>query len=126
MQPLRIDAPGDWPLPAWGGVLRVAPCAHGGVSPAQLLGMTVASRKGGERFQVGPGRPPRALKKQFQMLGVPAWERDAPLFWVGEQLLFVPGLGLDARCWAPLGEPQWAMSWHWLDAEPAAALKCEV
>lgn len=126
MQPVRIDVPGDWPLPAWGGVLRVVPCAHGGVSPEYLQGMTVASRTGGERFQAGPGRPPRALKKQFQMLGVPAWERDAPLFWAGEQLLFVPGLGLDARCWAPLGERQWSMSWHWLDAEPAAALKCEV
>ena len=125
-QSVRIDAPGDWPLPAWGGMLRVAPCAHGGVAPEHLLGMTMAPRTGGERFQVGPGRPPRALKKQFQMLGVPAWARDAPLFWSGEQLLFVPGLGVDARCWAAPGMPQWAMSWHWLDAEPAAALKCEV
>ena len=126
MQPVRIDAPGDWPLPAWGGMLRVTPCTHGGVAPERLLGMTVASRTGGERFQAGPGRPPRTLKKQFQMLGVPAWERDAPLFWAGDQLLFVPGLGLDARCWAAPGMPQCAMSWHWLDAEPAAALKCEV
>jgi len=126
VQSVHIDAPGDWPLPVWGGLLRLTPCVQGGVAPESLLGMTVASRTGGERFQAGPGRPPRALKKQFQMLGVPAWERDAPLFWAGERLLFVPGLGLDARCWAPPGTPQWAMSWHRLDAEPASALKCEV
>lgn len=125
-QSVCIDAPGDWPLPAWGGMLRVLPCTQGGVAPEHLLDMAVAARTGGERFQAGPGRPPRTLKKQFQMLGVPAWERGAPLFWAGGHLLFVPGLGLDARCWAPPGMPQWAMSWHRLDAEPAAALKCEV
>jgi len=123
---IHIDAPGDWPVPEWGGMLRVVPCTTGGVAPERLRIVTVSPRMGGERFQAGPGRPPRALKKQFQMLGVPAWERDAPLFWAGEQLVFVPGLGMDARCWAPPGTPQWAMSWHRLDAAPVAALKCEV
>lgn len=123
---LRIDAPGDWPLPAWGGILRVQPCTQGGVTPARLLAVTACARTGGERFQIGPGRPPRALKKQFQSAGVPAWEREAPLLWADQQLVFVPGLGLDARVWAPAGEVQWALSWHRLDAGAAAALKCEV
>lgn len=121
-----IDAPGDWPLPEWGGVLQVLACTEGGVAPERLHSVTVAPRAGGERFQAGPGRPPRTLKKQFQMLGVPAWKRDAPLFWADGELLFVPGLGLDARCRAPEGMPQWSMHWHWLDGAPAAALKCEV
>jgi len=123
---LCIDAPGDWPLPAWGGILRVQPCAQGGVAPARLLAVTACARTGGERFQMGPGRPPRALKKQFQAAGVPAWERDAPLLWAGDQLVFVPGLWLDARVWASVGDEQWALSWHRLDARAAAALKCEV
>lgn len=109
---LAITGPGDWPVPAWGGVLRVVPCTRGGVSPARLAAATLAWRVGGEQFQAGPQRPPRALKKQFQALGVPAWERDAPLLWDGAQLLFVPGLGVDARAWAPEGQPQWALSWQ--------------
>ena len=124
--PLSIDAPGAWPLPEWGGVLHVTPCREGGVSPERLRSLSVAGRSGSERFQMGAGRPPRVLKKQFQMLGVPAWERDAPLFWDGEQLLFVPGLGVDARCLAPSGQDQWTLRWVRLDAERAAALKCEV
>lgn len=123
---LSIDAPGAWPLPEWGGVLHVTQGQEGGVLPGRLRALSVACRSGSERFQMGAGRPPRALKKQFQMLGVPAWERDAPLFWDGGQLLFVPGLGVDARCLAPSGADQWQLRWVRLDAEPAAALKCEV
>ena len=51
---------------------------------------------------MGPGRPPRCLRKQFQAAGVPAWARDVPLFWAGEQLVFVPGLGIDARAGSAL------------------------
>ncbi len=123
---LHISAPGDWPLPAWGGMLRVSPCTEGGVAPELLQSLRVAHRAGGELFQAGPGRPRRSLKKQFQMLSVPSWARDAPLFWADDVLLFVPGLGVDARALAPSGAPQWALSWHRLDAEAAAALKCEV
>jgi tRNA(Ile)-lysidine synthase len=123
---LSIDGPGEWPMPAWGGVLRVTPCVQGGVAPVDVQRVKVVQRSGGERFQAGPGRPRRTLKKQFQMLGVPAWRRDVPLFWAGDKLLFVPGLGLDAGVVAPSGARQWALSWHWLDAEVPAALKCEV
>jgi tRNA(Ile)-lysidine synthase len=31
---------------------------------------------------------------------------------VSGRLLFVPGLGLDAREWAPPGVPQWGLRWH--------------
>ena len=40
---------------------------------------------------------PRSLKKQYQAAGVAAWQREGPLLYAGEQLVFVPGLGLDAR-----------------------------
>jgi tRNA(Ile)-lysidine synthase len=43
------------------------------------------------------GRPPRSLKKQYQAAGLPAWQREGPLVFSEGQLLFVPGLGLDAR-----------------------------
>ena len=60
---------------------------------------------------MGAGRPPRSLKKQFQALGVPAWQRGGPLVFAGAQLLYVPGLGIDARALAAQGTPQWSMEW---------------
>ena len=108
---LSIDRPGDWPVPGWRGRLRVEEVDQGGVMPESLLGLRVRPRCGGERFQLGAGRPPRDLKRQFQALGVPAWARSAPLFVVGEALVFVPGLGVDARFVAASGARQWALSW---------------
>ena len=58
----------------------------------------------------------RSLKKQYQALGVPAWARHGPLLLSGDALVFVPGLGIDARALAAPGEPQLALHW-----EPAPA-----
>ena len=76
-------------------------------------------RTGGEDFQFGPRTLPRSLKKQFQARRVPAWDRQGPLLYSQGQLLFVPGLGIDARRLAAAGRPQMALSWS-LDAPPAA------
>ena len=109
--PLSIDAPGLYALAPWSGDLRVTPVSSGGVRPSVLAGAVARPRTGGEQFQAGPGRPARALKKQYQALGVPQWCRGGPLIWSGAELLFVPGLGVDARCVAPEGEPQWGLEW---------------
>lgn len=108
---LSVQVPGDHALPSWGGVLRVTEVAQGGVNPGFLNNAQLLARCGGEQFQMGPGRPPRALKKQFQSLGVPEWRRHGPLIWAEGQLVFVPGLGVDARCLAPAGSPQWGLEW---------------
>lgn len=110
--PLQIDGPGDWPVPGWHGFVRVKVCELGGVEPERVRALHARPRAGGERFQLGEGRPARDLKRQYQAAGVPAWERDGPLLWSGESLIFVPGLGLDARVVAPPGVPQWTLSWH--------------
>ncbi|MGC4062005.1 MAG: tRNA lysidine(34) synthetase TilS [Aquabacterium sp.] len=108
---LSIHEPGDIALPEWGGTLVIAPAVQAGVAPSTLRQATLRARHGGERFQAGPARPARSLKKQFQASDVPAWHRHGPLIFAGEKLVFVPGLGVDARCWAPSGEPQWALEW---------------
>lgn len=109
---LSIDRPGDWPVPGWRGCLRVEEALQGGVAPHHLQsGLQARARSGGEGFQMGPGRPVRDLKRQFQAVGVPAWARSAPLFFSGESLVFVPGLGVDARFQAPAGAPQWGLRW---------------
>ena len=58
----------------------------------------------------------RSVKKQYQAAGVPEWQRGGPLVFDGEGLLFVPGLGVDARACAAPGEPQCRLDW-----EPAKA-----
>jgi tRNA(Ile)-lysidine synthase len=45
-------------------------------------------------------------------LALPAWQRGGPLLFSAQgQLLFVPGLGIDARAVAPPGAPQLRVSW---------------
>lgn len=108
---LCIDAPGDVPVPAWHGMLRVRWAAQG-VPLAWLQRCELRPRAGGEQFQSAENRPPRSLKKMFQQQALPAWARDAPLLWCGERLVFVPRLGLDARCLGqPEGPPQVDLEW---------------
>ena len=112
---LCISRPGRYACPEWGGTLVVAPVDSQGVSVGEHRWL-LRARAGGEQFQRGPHRPPRALKKQYQALGVPVWQRAGPLVWSGPStLVAVPGLGVDARCWAPPGSEQWSVCW---EAEP--------
>jgi tRNA(Ile)-lysidine synthase len=83
-----------------------------GVPQSLLQGAQWCARLGGERFQRAPGTPPRSLKKQFQAAGVPAWSREAPLLCAADgAVLFVPGLGTDARALAAPGSPRLALQW---------------
>lgn len=112
---LDLSAPGRHRLPGWSGVIETLPCAASGVAPDRLRQVSLAARQGGERFLCQPGRMPRSLKLQYQAAGVPAWVRHGPLLWSDGQLLFVPGLGIDARAWVPAGMAQMALHW-WPDA----------
>jgi tRNA(Ile)-lysidine synthase len=102
---------GIHPLPGWHGRLEVKRVEEGGVPLAWLAHLELKPREGGERFQAGIGRPPRSLKKQFQAASLPAWERNGPLVYSGGQLVFVPGLGIDARVIALPGQPQVTLRW---------------
>jgi tRNA(Ile)-lysidine synthase len=108
---LRITRAGRHALPGWGGQLVVRRVAEGGVALDRLGELRLAPRHGGEQFQAGTGRPARALKKQYQSAAVPAWAREGPLLYDGEQLVFAPGLGVDARVLAVKGEPQVSLEW---------------
>lgn len=109
---LTFPAPGRWPVPGWTGWLEVEPADGQGLAPGLLRQVEARARGGGERLALQPNATPRPLKKQFQALGVPAWQREGPLLWDRQgRLLFVPGLGVDARVWAPPGELQWRLRW---------------
>jgi tRNA(Ile)-lysidine synthase len=91
-----------WRLPQWRGSLVFVPVlgeqSLADTVPETLLGsapLIARPRMGGERMRRAPGAPARTLKNLFQESGVPAWQRDVPLFYVGERLLFVPFLGVN-------------------------------
>ncbi len=103
--------PGRHRVGPWGGVLVVRRVRDGGVALERLRDAELRPRRGGERFQLAPGATPRSLKKQFQTLGVPESARGGPLLYAGAALVFVPGLGVDARARAVPGQPQVALQW---------------
>lgn len=112
--PLELDLsdPGQHTVPGWPGRFEVCPATAGGVEPAQLRRVVVRARQGGERFSRAPGAASRSLKKQFQGLALPAWERGGPLlFGADGHLLFVPGLGVERRFQAPPGVLQMRLAW---------------
>ena len=117
MSLLRCDA---YALAGWDGVLEVFATPERGVAPHRLAQVEARVRAGGERFALQPGGIPRSLKKQYQALGIPSEGREGPLlFDAAGALLYAPGLGVDARAWAPAGAPQWGM--RWLGTAPACA-----
>jgi tRNA(Ile)-lysidine synthase len=106
---LRCDA---YALPGWDGALEVFATTERGVAPHRLAQVEARVRAGGERFALNPAGGARSLKKQWQSRGIPAEGRDGPLVYDATgALLFVPGLGIDARVWAPEGAPQWGLRW---------------
>jgi tRNA(Ile)-lysidine synthase len=110
--PIRLDQPGRLALPAWGGTLELSPVKQGGVSRSLLVHASLRERQPGDQFQLAPRSTPRGLKKQFQALGVPAWQRSGPIVAAADQVIFVPGLGIDARALAAPDEPQLAIRWQ--------------
>ena len=85
-----------------------------GIDLARLgADVRVRSRAGGERFQVAPDRPRRALKSILRDAGIPPWERRGlPLVFSGDVLAAVAGLGIDADITAAPGRPGLTVAWH--------------
>lgn len=104
-QPAAPFTPVKWsgerrlPLPQLGGELRFRRSRGEGIDLSRVLeGLTVRLRAGGERLQPDARRPRRTLKNLFQEAGVPPWERERmPLLFCGADLVWAPGLGVDAR-----------------------------
>jgi tRNA(Ile)-lysidine synthase len=87
-------------VPAWGGVLRFEPTDGEGFDADWLRAepLRLRGRGGGERFKPHPLRPSKTLKRLFQDAGIAEFERVAlPLVWRDDRLIFVAGLGADAR-----------------------------
>ena len=102
-------------LPALGGDLRFSRARGAGIDPKWLKdgGLQVRLRSGGERLQPDARRPRRTLKNLFQEAGVPAWRRKKlPLLYCGDELVWAPGLGVDARYAAAEKTSGWVPEWR--------------
>jgi tRNA(Ile)-lysidine synthase len=101
------------PLPALGGELRFRRVQGAGIDPSLAGDWRVKLRSGGERLQPDPRRPRRSLKNLFQEAGVPPWQRQKlPLLYCGEELVWAPGLGIDARYRSPKNLAGWVPEWR--------------
>lgn len=105
---------GEAKLELPGGELRFRKVRGRGIDPRLVKrgGFEVRRRSGGERLQPDPARPRRTLKNLFQEAGIPPWQRERlPLLFCGDDLVWVPGLGIDVH-YANAGraggiEPRW-------------------
>jgi tRNA(Ile)-lysidine synthase len=109
--PLKWKGESRLAIPELGGELRFRRVRGKGIDAATKA-LRVRLRAGGERLQPDARRPRRTLKNLFQEAGVPPWERDRlPLIVCGDDLVWVPGLGVDARYQAPKNArgvlPEW-------------------
>ena len=73
---------------------------------------------GGDRMRPSPGGPGRPLKNLFQERGVPAWQRDVPLLFAGDRLIYVPRLGVNRDIDVPDGATSGAAAWRRIEWRP--------
>jgi tRNA(Ile)-lysidine synthase len=101
-------------LPRAGGVLSASPRTGGGVRAAALEGaeVRVSWRVGGERCRPAGRRHRHALKKLFQEVGIPPWERGRiPLVYIGDELAAVADLWVCEPFSAGPDEPGFVIRW---------------
>jgi tRNA(Ile)-lysidine synthase len=108
---MDLSRAGRHAVPAWRGVFEVRRVDGAGLAPDRLRCCELRVRGGGEQFQRSRQSMPRSLKKQFQSAGVPAWQRHGPLLYADGQLLYAPGLGIDARALAEGGKARLDLRW---------------
>ena len=110
--PIDLSRPGVHAVAPWQGAFRVEVVESGGIAVAEAARLVVRARAPGDRFQAGARRPPRALKLQYQASGVAPPLREGPIVCREDgSVVFVAGLGIDARALAPDGGAQVAIAW---------------
>ncbi len=67
-------------------------------------------RQGGEKFKVQLNRPRKSLKNLYQEADIPPWQRDVPLFYIGDELVAVAGIGISAD-WQAIQGPRVGLEW---------------
>jgi tRNA(Ile)-lysidine synthase len=99
------------PLPD-NGELRISENQGDGIARDLLDSLSVRYRRGGESCRLA-GRPSKSLKKLLQELEVPPWLRSrVPLLYAGNELAYIPGIGVCEAFAAKAGEPACRIEWQ--------------
>ncbi len=120
---LRWSGEREWSLPQWQGSIVFVPVAEGegdeggeaSIDERVLRArpLVARARAGGERWREHAHGHSRSLKHWYQSRGVAAWLRHVPIVWQGNDIVFVPRLGIDGA--AQTGEyrgARWRMMWR--------------
>lgn len=124
VEAVPVGAP-DWDL-AWKGErilplgedrgeVRFEEAAGDGIAVARVATghWHFAPRAGGERMRLWPNGPTRTLKNLLQEHDVPIWHRQhLPLLFEGDQLVWVPGIGVAADYRPAAGAAGLVPTWH--------------
>lgn len=70
-------------------------------APERVQRMRVCSREGGEKLEMHEAGSPQSLKKAFQSMGMPPWEREQQLMLYFDDELVAAGSQLVAARWRP-------------------------
>jgi len=103
------------PIPELGGTLRFARRRGAGISLQKIneQPVTIRLRQGGERLRTDCNRPRRSLKNLLREASLPPWQRQRlPLIFSGEQLVCVPGIGVDCDFQAADDEQGLVVEWQ--------------
>ena len=106
-----LSRPGAVSLSEWHGHFVVEVTQGPGLDAAALTASVCCARAGGEQFQATTKTVPQRLKNHFQRLGLPAWSRTGPLVFANGKLVFVPGLGMDARAQSTSAQRRVTLTW---------------
>jgi tRNA(Ile)-lysidine synthase len=103
------------PTPEFGGTLRFTRCIGAGIGLQKIneQSITIRLRQGGERLRPDCNRPRRSLKNLLREASLPPWQRQRlPLIFSGEQLVCVPGIGVDCDFQAADDEQGLVVEWQ--------------
>lgn len=99
---------GTLPLPQLGGSLRLVRRRGEGIAVAALrpASLRVRVRRGGEMLRPAVAGRRRTVRNLLQEAALPPWLRERlPFLYVDGELAAVPGLGVDAKFQAGVGNP---------------------
>ncbi len=101
-------------LPLLGGKLSFTPASGSGMSLTKIsqANVTLRLRQGGEKLKPDFQRPRKTLKHLLQDAAIPPWQRERlPLIYCADELVAVPGIGIDCSFQADPGEPALKIFW---------------
>lgn len=90
-----------------GGTVYLTETESQGIDPQKIFNQSIAlrTRQGGEHFKPACNRPTRSLKNLLQEASIPPWQRRTmPLLFCNDQLIWVPGIGIECNFQVKSGE----------------------